>query len=99
VEFHVQGIPVLRYLTEFFPKYKNVRIKVVEKIKIHISRHAHRFPTSCSICNNYEKYGTARQAIKSSKAIWRRKDSTGKPGVKTKNAKNNLIVSVRIKLR
>lgn len=84
VEFHVQGIPVLWYLNEFFPKYKNVRIEVVEKIKIHISRHAHRFPTSCSICNNYEKYKPGRQAIKSSEVIWCRDDSTSKSGVITK---------------
>jgi hypothetical protein len=78
---------------------KKVRIKVVEKIKIYISRHAHRFPTSCSIFNNYKKYRKSRQAIKSSKSIWCREDSTGKPGVKTKNAKSNLMVSVQIKVR
>ena len=55
-------VQLLKYLAEFFLKWKNVLDKVVEKIKTRILCPVTLSGKSCRLWDNVEKYGKARQA-------------------------------------
>jgi hypothetical protein len=59
--FYIKMISYLRHLAEFFLEWEMFQIKVVEKIKTHISCSVTSSRKSCRLWDNVEKYGGGRE--------------------------------------
>jgi len=51
------------YVTEFFLEWQIFQTKIVEKVKTYVIFNNFFFRKWCHLCDNVEKYGTAKQAI------------------------------------